>query len=192
MKKILILQGNPKQSSLCGALAAAYKEEADKAGFSVKLIELKDLKFDLNLYVGYKEDQTFEPDLKISQDAILEAEHIVFVFPNWWSTMPALLKGFLDRVLLPGFAFKYKEKSPLPEKLLKGRSARIIITMDAPWWYYRFFNKAPGLNALKIGTLEFSGIAPVKSTLLGPVRKAPQKLIDSFFKIVRELGSKGL
>ncbi|TGL58031.1 flavodoxin family protein [Leptospira ognonensis] len=191
MKKILILQGNPKKDSLCGLLAKTYYEEAKKQ-YDVKLIEIKDLKFELNLYVGYKEDQGLEPDLKNAQNAILEAEHIVFIFPNWWSTMPALLKGFLDRVFLPSFAFKYRSNSPLPEKLLKGRSARIIITMDAPQWYYKWFNKAPGLNALKIGTLEFSGIAPVKSTCLGPVRKAPQKRIDNFIQIVKALGAKGL
>jgi len=191
MKKILIIQGNPKKESLCGVLAQAYLEEAKKANHDVKLIELKDLKFDLNLHVGYKEEQILEPDLIAAQKEIKEANHLVFIFPNWWSSMPALLKGFFDRVFLPGFAFKYRTKSPIPEKLLKGRSARIIITMDAPEWYYKWFNKAPGLAALKIGTLEFSGITPVKSTCLGPVRKAPKERIENFIKKVRKIGSKG-
>ncbi len=191
MKNILVLQGNPKPTSLCGHLASVYKEEAEKAGHKVNLLELKDLKFNQNLIVGYKEEQLLEPDLKKAQQSILEANHLVFVFPSWWASMPALLKGFLDRVFLPGFSFKYQEKSPFPEKLLKGRSARIIITMDAPWWYYYLFNRAPGLNLLKIGTLEFCGVSPVKSTLLGPVRKAPKDRIDSFILKVRELGKKG-
>lgn len=191
MKKILIIQGNPKPESLCSHLAKLYKEEAEKVGHIVKLLELKDLKFDLNLNVGYKSEQKLEPDLKMAQEAILDANHLVFIFPNWWSSMPAVLKGFLDRVFLPGFSFKYQENSSFPEKLLKGRSARIIITMDAPSWYYNWFNKAPGLNSLKIGTLEFCGIKPVKSTLLGPVRKAPQMRLDGFLEKVRALGNKG-
>jgi putative NADPH-quinone reductase len=191
MKKILIIQGHPGKKSLCASLARAYYDEAQKSGYTVKLLELVDLKFDLSLYVGYKSAQTLEPDLVLAQQSIQEADHLVFVFPNWWGMMPALLKGFIDRTFLPGFAFKYREKSPLPEKLLKNKTARIIITMDSPPWYYKWFRNAPGLHALKKGTLEFSGISPVKSTLLGPVRKAPQTRIDSFLKIVRNLGSKG-
>lgn len=191
MRKILIIQGHPGKDSLCASLARSYFEEAKKSGYEVKLLELIDLKFDLSLYGGYKSKQEFEPDLVLAQKSILDAEHIVFIFPNWWGMMPALLKGFIDRTFLPGFGFKYREKSPLPEKLLKNKTARIIITMDSPSWYYKWFRNAPGLNALKKGTLEFSGISPVKSTLLGPVRKAPKERIESFFKIVKTLGSKG-
>ncbi len=191
MKKILIIQGHPGKDSLCSSLAHAYHTEAEKSGCKVKLLQLSELKFDVTLHVSYKSEQILEPDLVLAQQYILEADHLVFIFPNWWGMMPALLKGFIDRTFLPGFAFKYREKSPLPEKLLKNKTARIIITMDSPPWYYKWFRNAPGLNALKKGTLEFSGISPVKSTLLGPVRKAPQARIDSFLKIVRALGSRG-
>ena len=95
-----------------------YFAEAEKSGYHVKLLELNELKFDLSLHVSYKSEQKLEPDLVLAQKYILEAEHLVFVFPNWWGMMPALLKGFIDRTFLPGFAFKYREKSPLPEKLL--------------------------------------------------------------------------
>ena len=191
MKKILIIQGHPGKDSLCASLAQTYFTEAKNSGYDVKLLELIDLKFDLSLYGGYKSKQVFEPDLVLAQKYILEAQHLVFVYPVWWEMMPALLKGFIDRTFLPGFAFKYREKSPLPEKLLKNKTARIIITMDSPSWYYKWFRNAPGLNALKKGTLEFSGISPVKSTLLGPVRKAPKERIESFIKTARILGSKG-
>ncbi|MBK8396410.1 MAG: NAD(P)H-dependent oxidoreductase [Leptospiraceae bacterium] len=192
MKKILIIQGHPGKESLCSSIAKAYYEEAEKSGYSIRLMDLNELKFDLTLHVAYKSEQKLEPDLILAQQYITEADHLVFVFPNWWSSMPALLKGFIDRTFLPGFAFKYRAKLPLPEKLLKNKTARIIITMDSPPWYYKWFAKAPGLNALKKGTLEFSGISPVKSTLLGPVRKAPQSRIDFFLNVAKNLGNKGI
>lgn len=191
MKKILIIQGHPGKDSLCASLSQSYFTQAKQSGFQVKLMHIVDLKFDVSLYSGYKSDQKLEPDLVLAQNNILEADHLVFIFPNWWGMMPAILKGFIDRTFLPGFAFKYRVKSPLPEKLLKNKTARIVITMDSPSWYYKWFRHAPGLHALKKGTLEFSGISPVNATLFGPVRKAPKERIESFFKIIETLGKKG-
>ena len=190
MKKILVIQGNPRSDSLCGALAQNYAEAAKAAGAEVTLLDLPQLKFDAHLHTGYKSDQKLEADLVRAQQLILAAEHLVFVFPSWWASMPALLKGFIDRVFLPGFAFKYQEKSPLPLKLLKGRTARILITMDAPGWYYKWFNRAPGLRLLKFGTLEFCGVKPVKYNLFGMVRKAPKERIARYLEKARALGGR--
>lgn len=180
--------GNPRGESLCGKLAATYSDAARAAGGQVTVLELAKLKFDLSLRAGYRSEQPLEPDLARAQHLIAEADHLVFIFPSWWASMPALLKGFLDRVFLPGFAFKYRSDSPFPEKLLRGKTARIVITMDAPGWYYRWFNGAPGLRLLKFGTLEFCGIKPVKYNLFGPVRKAPEKRIQGFIEKITELG----
>jgi NAD(P)H dehydrogenase (quinone) len=109
--------------------------------------------------------------LKIQQQ-ILQAEHLVFVYPNWWATFPALLKGFFDRVFIPNFAFKYHDNNPYWDKLLKGRTARLIVTMDTPKWYYWLVNRNAGHNALKIGILEFSGIKPVKISVFSPIKSA--------------------
>lgn len=191
MKKILIVQGHPNPKSLCAHLAETYQKNASQSGFEVRYLNLPELKFDVNLHQGYKEDQKLEPDLISAQEAITWAEHLVFVFPNWWTSMPALLKGFIDRVFLPGFAFQYRQKSPLPKKLLNGKTARLIITMDSPSWYYNYLMKAPGVNLLKRGTLIFCGIKPVKVTTLGPVRKAPPEKINAFISAVKKLGTNG-
>lgn len=117
-----------------------------------------DLDFNPILQNGYRLVTELEPDLvKIQQD-ILHADHLVFVYPNWWGTYPVLLKGFIDRVFLPGFAFKYRENSPFWDKLLKGKSARLIGTMDTPKWYYFFVNKSLGHNSMKKAILEFSSV----------------------------------
>lgn len=189
MKKILLIQGHPRSESLCGSIAREYAAAAEKGGSQIDMLDLPALKFDPILREGYKADQPLEPDLVKAQQLIREADHLVFVFPSWWASMPALLKGFLDRVFLPGFAFKYQKKSPLPEKLLKGKTARIFITMDAPGWYYRWFNRAPGLRLLKFGTLEFCGVKPVKYNIFGPVRGAPEKRLLKFLNEARRIGA---
>jgi putative NADPH-quinone reductase len=169
MKRILIINGHPDKQSLCNELALKYKKGADSAGAECKLVNLADLKFNPNLGNGYRERTTLEPDLLEMQQEILKAEHIVFVYPNWWGTYPALMKGFFDRILLPGFAFSYRENSPMVNKLLKGKSARLVVTMDSPKWYYSLFRHSPGHHSMKSGILGFCGIKPVNITSFGPV-----------------------
>jgi NAD(P)H dehydrogenase (quinone) len=169
-KKILIVLGHPNKDSFCGGLAESYKNGAVAAGAEVMEILVSDLDFDPVLHAGYKQVQELEPDLIRSQELIKWAEHIVFVYPTWWGTYPALFKGFLDRIFLPGFAFKYRKNSLLWDKYLTGKSAHLIVTMDAPGWYYRLFYGSAGNKAMKKATLEFSGIKPVRTTAIGSVK----------------------
>jgi NAD(P)H dehydrogenase (quinone) len=89
--------------------------------------------------------------------------------------MPALLKGFIDKVFLPGFGFRYRKDSVWWDKLLTGKSARLIVTMDTPPWYFRWIYGRPGHNAMKKSTLQFCGIKPVKITSIGPVKHAESR-----------------
>jgi putative NADPH-quinone reductase len=190
MKKILIINGHPDKESLCFALAESYKKGADTNGNECQLVHLIDLKFNPILTYGYRLISELEPDLlKIQQD-ILQADHLVFVYPNWWATFPALLKGFFDRVFLPNFAFKYHVKGPFWDKLLKGKTARLIVTMDTPKWYYWLVNRSPGNNAIKIGILEFSGIKPVKITAFAPVKSSDNAKRKNWLDEVEILGRK--
>ena len=170
--RILLLLAHPAPSSLCHALAESYRKGAEAAGHEVRFLSLGELAFDPILHDGYNTIQPLEPDLVAAQEAITWAQHLVFVYPNWWGTMPALLKGFFDRVFLPGFAFRYRDDSPFWDRLLTGRSAHLLVTMDTPPWYYRWVFRMPGHNQMKRAILEFSGIKPVKITSFGPVRHA--------------------
>ena len=188
MKKILIINGHPDKESFCFALAESYKKGADTNGDQCQLVHLIDLKFNPILTYGYRLVSELEPDLlKIQQD-ILQADHLVFVYPNWWATFPALLKGFIDRVFLPNFAFKYHEKGPFWDKLLKGKTARLIVTMDTPRWYYWLVNRSAGHNAMKIGILEFCGIKPVKISVFAPVKSADNLKRKNWLAEVERLG----
>ncbi|MBX7174794.1 MAG: NAD(P)H-dependent oxidoreductase [Pyrinomonadaceae bacterium] len=188
MKKILIILGHPNKESFGGSLANSYKEGALKSGAEVKELILADLKFDPILHLGYKKIQELEPDLVHAQKLITWADHLVFVYPLWWAMMPALLKGFIDRTFLPGFAFKYRENSPFWDKYLTGKSARMIVTMDAPTWYNYWINGNAGPKAMKKATLEFSGIKPVKVTTIGQVKTLKAEQIKNWLAKVEKIG----
>ena len=144
MKKILIIDGHPNPESFNAALSHAYLEGAEKQGDTmVNVLALRELNFDLVLHYGYQKRTNLEPDLLRAQQLLREADHTVWIYPTWWGGMPALLKGFIDRVFLPGFSFQYRENSQLWDKLMKGKTARVITTMDAPVWYYRLFLSQP-------------------------------------------------
>lgn len=190
MKKILIIQGHPDKESYCHALAKAYKTGALHSGAEIEEIRVSELVFNPNLEFGYRQRTMLEPDLEDARQKILWAEHLVIIHPLWWGGVPALMKGFFDRVLLPGFAFKKRENSVWWDKLLKGRTARIICTMDQPAWYYWLYNKAPGYRALKRMTLEFCGISPVGVTSIGPIRLSKATFREKKLDEIRRLGEK--
>lgn len=190
-KNILIINGHPNGNSYCSALATAYEEGALASGFQVRKIELSALMFETNLKFGYIQRTELEPDLSKSQNDILWANHLVFVYPIWWGTVPALLKGFIDRVFLPGFAFKNRENSPMWDKLLKGKSSRLIVTMDAPSWYYRLVYGSPGHNMMKKAVLQFCGVSPVKATTFSQVKSSTESRRKQWIEQVRTLGKNG-
>jgi NAD(P)H dehydrogenase (quinone) len=188
MKTILIINGHPKSGSFCSALAQAYAKGALAAEHQVETITVADLKFDYNQMNGFNSGQVLEPDLQMAQQKLAWANHIVVVHPVWWGSVPAALKAFFDRVLLSGFAFKYKEKGPWWDKLLKGRSARIIYTSDTPSWFYKWIYGEPSVNQIKKRTLDFCGIKPVKVTAIGQLRFLNEQQRKAWLKKVEALG----
>jgi putative NADPH-quinone reductase len=188
-KKVLLILGHPAGDSFCGALAERYRQAATAAGHEVQLLRLGELAFDPLLHRGYAGAQPLEPDLLAAQEHIRWAQHLVFVFPVWWGGVPALLKGFLDRVLLPGFAFRYRKGSPFPEKLLKGRTAHLLVTMDTPPWYYRWFQRMPALHQMRRTTLAFCGIRSLRTQVYGPLLNASAQRRESWLGKVEALAA---
>ena len=126
-KRVLVVLGHPSGESFCGALTGCYVEAAKNAGHEVRVLWLDALDFDPVLREGYKRVQTLEPDLLNAQADITWAQHLVFIYPIWWGSIPALMKGFFDRVFLPGFAFQYRTGKAFPDPLLKGRTAHVVV-----------------------------------------------------------------
>lgn len=167
---IYILCGHPFRKSFCGHLTDLYEQRALASGHNVRVQFLGEMKFDPILHMGYKDIQALESDLLQAQENILWCNHWVIIYPVWWGSVPALLKGFLDRTLHPGFAFKYRENSPWWDKYLKGRSAELIATSDAPGFWLNWMYRASDFRTLKTATLEFCGIKPVKTHRLDRVK----------------------
>ncbi|WP_317203418.1 NAD(P)H-dependent oxidoreductase [Janthinobacterium sp.] len=184
-KRILVVLGHPSNDSFCGAIGDAYLAAAALAGHEVRQLRLGGLDFDPILRHGYSVVQPLEADLLEAQALIQWAEHLCFVYPIWWGGVPALLKGFLDRSFLPGFAFKYKAGAAFPEQLLKGRSAQMLVTMDTPPWYFKWVYRMPGVRQMRTTTLEFCGIKPVRTAAFGPILGSTEKQRAAWLERVR-------
>jgi putative NADPH-quinone reductase len=171
-RRIAIIQGHPDPAGhhFCHALADAYAQGAQAAGHEVQRIEIAQLDFPLlrtkeEFYSGLPPSS-----LKAAQEIIARADHLVIVYPLWLGEMPALLKAFFEQTFRPGFGFEYQD--PLRgrwRKLLKGKRARIIVTMGMPAFIYRWYFAAHGLKNLRRNILGFCGVAPVRETLIGMV-----------------------
>jgi putative NADPH-quinone reductase len=189
-KKILVLLGHPDADTFTGSVADHYQAGAEDGGHEVRRINLGDLQFDPILHKGYKEIQNLEPDLSEVQESITWADHVVIVYPNWWCTMPALLKGLFDRIWLPGFAFNFNKETQKVEKHLQGKSARVFIIAGthspfATWWKYGDYT-----NEIQHGILGFAGFNTSVSAL-GPTSKATDKSKERWFKMITKLGQRG-
>jgi len=184
---ILIINGHPDPESYCGALSRAYMEGASGSA-QVRLLDLSRISFEPSLKYGYRKRTTLEPELEEAQALIRQADHLVFVYPTWWGAMPAILKGFFDRVLLPGFAFSYRNNSPLWDKLLKGKTAHLLVTSDTPAWYNWLIYRQSGHRIMKRNILGFCGIKTVRVTEIGPVKPSTAEQRAKWLDKAKRLG----
>lgn len=188
--KTLILLGHPDHESFNSALADAYQQGAIEAGGEVRRLNIGDLDFNPNLAFGYRKRTELEPDLLAAWEDLKWAEQLIIFHPLWWGSVPAVFKGFLDRLLLPGMAFQKKEGSLWWDKLLQKPKARIIVTMDQPTWFYRLVNGRPSYHALKKLTLQFVGIKSVKYTPIGPIRNSTPSFRTKWLTKMGKMGRK--
>ncbi|MGH8433397.1 MAG: NAD(P)H-dependent oxidoreductase [Pseudomonas sp.] len=187
-KRILMILGTPKSGSLCHALGEAYAQGARSEGHVVRQLKLGELEFDPVLRGGYDQSQNLEPDLLEAQRQIHWAEHLVFVYPVWWGGLPALFQGFFDRVFLPGFAFKYRERSHIVEKLLTGRTADLLVTLDTPPWYFRWIYGAPAHRQVMRAILGACGVKTRRLTEFAPIRLSSEEQRQGWLRRAEQLG----
>lgn len=192
-RRIVVIQGHPDASEphLGHALANAYAEGAGEAGHEARLIEVARLEFPL---LRSKED--FEhgqpPEaIRLAQEAVLWADHLVILYPLWLGGMPALLKGFLEQLFRPQFVTGEPEFAHSTQRVLKGKSARIVVTMGMPAVAYCWFYGAHSLKSLERNILQFVGISPVHHTLIGMVEAGGEEERARWLEQVRALGRDG-
>lgn len=193
-QRILLIQGHPDAVAphLCHTLAEAYAEGALAAGHDVRWVDVAKLDFPLLRSQQAWEHGALPAALQTAQDDIAWAEHLVLFFPLWLGDMPALLKGFLEQVARPGFAFKAGNSNgggnAFGHKGLAGRSARVVVTMGMPAMVYRWYFRAHSLKSLERNILGFVGIAPVNETLVGMVDKLGEAGVKKWQGKMRVLG----
>jgi putative NADPH-quinone reductase len=163
---------DPRPERFDRALAAAYEAGAIAAGHEVRCIDVAALDFPLLRRRDDWEHGTAPDAIRGAQQTVEWADHLVIIYPLWLGAMPALLKAFLEQIFRPGFAFAYPEGKGLPRKLLKGRSARVVVTMGMPAILYRWFFRAHSVKSLKRNILAFCGFGPVRVSLVGSVEGA--------------------
>lgn len=190
MTKILILDGHPDPdpARYVHALAAVYESAARDAGHEVRKLDIAGAGIDV--LRSRKEWETGEapPAVKTAQEAITWAGHVVILFPLWLGDMPALLKGFFEQVFRPGYAIA-QGKRTLSPGLLKGRSARVVVTMGMPGFFYRWFFFAHSLRSFRRNILYFVGIKPVRETVIGNIESAAAR--EKGLAAMRALGREG-
>ncbi|AZO71746.1 MAG: NAD(P)H-dependent oxidoreductase [Mesorhizobium sp.] len=194
-RRILIVIGHPDPSPerLCRALAASYAEGAERAGHAVRKIDLALLEFPMLRTMQEFEHGAIPDNLKEAAEAVVWAEYIVFVFPLWLGTIPAMLKAFLEQVMRPGTAFAYPQKGEgFAKSLLRGRSAHLVVTMGMPAPVYRLWFLGHGLAGMRRSILNFVGIKPVRETLFGMVANASDAKRIGWLKQIRRLGERAI
>ncbi|MGL4513045.1 MAG: NAD(P)H-dependent oxidoreductase [Lacipirellulaceae bacterium] len=189
--RITILDGHPDQTSLTTALLGAYAQGAASGGHEVRRVVVRDLQFEPVLR-GYRQGRELEADLATAQEAISWCRHLVVGYPVWWGAPPALLKGFIDRAFLPGFAFKFHETDPWWDRLLAGRSARMVVTSATPVWAMNLAYRNAPIAATRDSVLAFCGFKPVRVSHFGGVGKdfTPEKA-QPWLARVEKLGRAG-
>jgi putative NADPH-quinone reductase len=191
MKKILILDCHPNKDSFCAALAEEYSKGAKEGKFDVKFIKLRDLKFDNILHYSSGTDQKLEPDLVKQQELLTWCNHLVVITPVWWNGVPGLFKGYLDRMILGGFAYKFNPNTGGIEGMLAGRTMRAIYTQGSTIYDSVICRRDCFWMQLKLN-FALCGFKPIKRTCFWKVKgDSNAQNREKYLKDVRTMGKLG-
>lgn len=167
--KVLLLDAHPDEGRYCSHLMDQYRA-ALPADCEITAVALRDLRYDPNLTHGYRQRTAWEPDVLRLAEALDACDHLAIVFPMWWGAEPAMLKGLIDRLLLPGFTFAYHDKDTFWDRYMAGRSADVIITMDTPPLFLWLAYGNAIIHRWKKQVLGFVGFKPVRIRPLGRIK----------------------
>lgn len=193
-RRIAVIDAHPDPDTarLTHALAGAYADGAKESGHAVHVLRLAELQFPLLTSKRQWDSGKIPQVLERAQDSLAWADHLVIVYPLWLGSMPALLKGFLEQLMRPGFAIATPEMGGMHRKLFRGKSARIVVTMGMPAFMYRWYFGAHSLKSLERNILKFCGVSPVRETLIGMVENMSRPSYERWLERMRALGRKGI
>jgi NAD(P)H dehydrogenase (quinone) len=195
--RILVIIGTPLPDSLTHALASSYADAARVAGAEVRVIDLAASDIPAHPRTRgevrmprSKRDAPLDPAAAAAIDDVAWAEHLVFFFPQWWGTYPGALKVFIDRVFLSGFAFRYRPTGKLWDRLLVGRTARIVMTMDSPRAWNRIVYRNAAETSLRRGVLGYCGVRTIGVTRFAEVRHRSDATRAGWIRRMATLGAR--
>lgn len=190
--RIVIIDGHPDpdRAHFGHALAEAYRQGAEESRHEIRIVRLGDLDVPLLRSQQEWEKGALPAVLQEAQDAIGWADHLVIIYPLWLGGMPAILKALLEQVFRPQFAFRYGA-SGMGAGLLKGKSARIVVTMGMPAFVYRWYFGAHSLKSLKRNILGFVGIKPIGTTIIGSIASISDARRRQWLDTMRSYGRQG-
>jgi NAD(P)H dehydrogenase (quinone) len=136
------------------------------------------MSFNPVLREGFERVQPLEPDLQAAHDAI--------IFPLWLGGMPAILKGLLERVLQPDLVEPTKQKKIV--RLLKGKSAQIMVTMGMPTFVYRWWFRTYASKLLRRNILGWMGVRPIHSTIFPSIESVSRRRREKWLKDAEKMG----
>ena len=187
-KRILLLNGHPVADSFVEKVCASYGQGASGAGHDVRVMNIADMDFDINLNIGHRGEKSLEADLLTFQNNLTWCDHFVLAHPLWWGSVPAKTKGLIDRALLPGFAFDFEEGASVPTRLMKGKTAQVIVTSDTPNWYLKLIYRESGFVMMRKQVLEYCGFGPVKFKHYAPIQSAGEQQREKWLADARAQG----
>lgn len=163
--KTLIIYAHPETEGHNTYILERVKENLEERKENFEVVDLYKINYDPILkenehYTAGEEHKKISEQNKKFQEKIKNTDKIITIFPVWWGSYPAILRGFFDRVLTPGFAFRYSRKKlikSVPYKLLKGKKAVVFMTSGGPKIGYLMLGNSPKIS-IKYFTLWFSGI----------------------------------
>ncbi|MDM1043910.1 NAD(P)H-dependent oxidoreductase [Myroides sp. 1354] len=183
---ILVINGHPNPNSLNATVAQTYIQTAESLGATVRYLAIGELDFNPNLQYGYAQRMELEPDLLRALDDIYWSTHQVWIHPMWWMGMPAVMKGFFDRLFLPGLVFKHHSTTHT-EGLLQGKTARILVTMgDLSPEIHQSTYQSSGLIPLQEGILTYCGVQIQQTEVVGPLNDYSPSDIKNLLEQVKQ------
>ncbi len=186
-----MIHSHPVIDSFSSALRESASEGARAAGHDVRVLDLGAMSFNPVMSAdelrGYKALATVtSDDLTVHIDAVKWAEVLVFVYPTWWSTLPAQLKGWLERVMRPGVAFVFDENNKVRPGLRQVRRIVGITTYGSKWPYVKLMKDSGRRTLLRALKLNTSWRTRSKWIALYGVDGASEKERNHFLAVVRQ------
>ncbi|MCI1983726.1 MAG: NAD(P)H-dependent oxidoreductase [Bifidobacteriaceae bacterium] len=187
--KTVIVTCHPYSGSFCHALMLAASDGAKARGEEVDVIDLETDHFDPVMHsqdlIGFLKHESYDEQARDYIQRVKDADHLVLIFPIWWELMPAMMKGFIDKIIFPGETFDYTTSGmgmvPLLPRL---KSVSIITTMNTPRLLYRLIFGDAIQRALVRGTFRKMGVRHIRWLNCAMVKKSSDAKRQKWLRVV--------